>query len=132
VRSVRESVNRPTSAIPQRNTGSRRNQPILKTPVKSSKSRGVHPPCGFDSLLRHHEINNLAPRPLMPRSAQFPPDTPPPRKPTPTLVGSTVVLSVGANVDCSSSPGARPEGRRVTRVSFGVSSSVGLVECFHT
>jgi len=24
-----------------------------------SKSGGVHPPCGFDSLLRHHTFNDL-------------------------------------------------------------------------
>jgi hypothetical protein len=36
VRSVLRLAHRPTREIPQRNTGSRRNRPITKTPVKSS------------------------------------------------------------------------------------------------
>jgi hypothetical protein len=35
-------------------TGSLRAGVAKLADARDSKSRGVHPPCGFDSLLRHH------------------------------------------------------------------------------
>jgi len=43
----------PEQAHPRETGGGRRS---------FSKSRGVHPPCGFDSLLRHHVFNTIARR----------------------------------------------------------------------